>query len=114
MSRIGQKPIEVPPGITVELKESLIKVSGPLGKLQMNCHPLIKVQIYDSKKEILVKNENEVVIRIDNPPYGLQLEKNNWNFLIQTILGYLWTLNNNLKIRGTKSGFKYIVIIYSE
>ena len=57
MSRIGQQPIEIPPGVTVEQKGSLIKASGSLGKLQMNCHPRIKVKIDNSKKEILVINE---------------------------------------------------------
>ena len=56
MSRIGKKTIEIPAGVTVEQKGMLIKVSGPLGKLQMNNHPLIKVNIDDSKKEITVEN----------------------------------------------------------
>jgi large subunit ribosomal protein L6 len=57
MSRIGQQPIEIPSGVTIEQKGSLIKASGSLGKLQMNCHPRIKVKIDDSKKEILVIND---------------------------------------------------------
>ncbi|MBM3679255.1 MAG: 50S ribosomal protein L6 [Actinobacteria bacterium] len=34
MSRIGRKPIDVPAGVTVELKPGHVKVTGPLGVLE--------------------------------------------------------------------------------
>ena len=45
MSRIGKKPVDIPGGVKVEQKGQSIKVSGPLGELQMDCHPRIKVKI---------------------------------------------------------------------
>jgi large subunit ribosomal protein L6 len=57
MSRIGKKPIDIPDGVKVELKGLQIKVSGSLGQLQMDCHPLIKVRIEDSDSKIYVENE---------------------------------------------------------
>jgi large subunit ribosomal protein L6 len=33
MSRVGRKPIPVPKGVTVQVRESLIEVQGPKGKL---------------------------------------------------------------------------------
>ena len=57
MSRIGQKPIELPAGVKVELSGSIVNVSGPLGKMNLECHPLIKVKMDDSQKKILVENE---------------------------------------------------------
>jgi large subunit ribosomal protein L6 len=57
MSRIGQKPIELPAGVKVELSGSIVNVSGPLGKMSLECHPLIKVKMDDSQKNILVENE---------------------------------------------------------
>lgn len=57
MSRIGKKPIEVPAGTSVELKGQKVSVSGPLGKMDMNCHPLIKVTLEDNGKRIVVVNE---------------------------------------------------------
>ena len=57
MSRIGKKPIVIPAGVSVEQKGMSIKVSGPLGKLQMDCHPQIKVKIDDSEKKIIVEND---------------------------------------------------------
>jgi len=56
MSRIGKKPIDIPGGVKVEQKGRCIKVSGPLGELQMDCHPRIKVKIDDAEGKILVDN----------------------------------------------------------
>ncbi|MHC4722597.1 MAG: 50S ribosomal protein L6, partial [Planctomycetota bacterium] len=58
MSRIGKKPIIIPKGVKVEQSGLSIKVSGPLGSLQMNCHPRIKVQIDSSAEKVLVENEH--------------------------------------------------------
>ena len=57
MSRIGKKPIDVPKGVKVEQKGLSIKVEGPLGKLQMDRHPRINVQIESAEGKILVEND---------------------------------------------------------
>jgi len=57
MSRIGKKPIDIPGGVKVEQKGRCVKVSGPLGELQMDCHPRIKVKIDDTEGKILVDNK---------------------------------------------------------
>jgi len=58
MSRIGKKPILIPKEVKVEQNGLCIKVSGPLGSLQMDCHPRIKVKIDGSAGKILVENEH--------------------------------------------------------
>jgi len=58
MSRVGKKPIIIPQGVKVEQDSRCIKVSGPLGSLQLNCHPLIKVKVDGSVGKILVENEH--------------------------------------------------------
>ncbi len=58
MSRIGKKPIIIPEGVKVEQKDTCIKVSGPLGSVQIDCHPRIKVKIDSSAGQILVENEH--------------------------------------------------------
>lgn len=58
MSRIGKKPVIVPKGVKVEQKGQLIEVSGPLGSLQLKCHPQIKVKIDAAAGQVLVENEN--------------------------------------------------------
>jgi len=57
MSRIGKKPIQIPKGVTVEQKGPNVKVTGPLGELQMDCHPLIKVRLDKDNGCILVEND---------------------------------------------------------
>ncbi|MHC4481946.1 MAG: 50S ribosomal protein L6 [Planctomycetota bacterium] len=69
MSRIGKKPIAVPAGVKVERSGQCIKVSGPLGNLQLNCHARIKVKIEDSEGKILVENEHPE-IRQDRQLHG--------------------------------------------
>lgn len=56
MSRIGKKPVEIPKGVKVEQKGRLVKVTGPLGTLEMDCHPNIKVTVDDSASRIDVVN----------------------------------------------------------
>ena len=57
MSRIGKQIIDIPKGIKVEQKGLNIKITGPLGSLQMDCHPLIKVKVDASAETISVENE---------------------------------------------------------
>ena len=58
MSRIGKKPVIIPEGGKVEQKGRCIEISGPLGSLQLNCHPRIKVKIDSSAGEVLVENDH--------------------------------------------------------
>jgi large subunit ribosomal protein L6 len=58
MSRIGKKPIDIPAGVKIEQKGLCIKVTGPLGELQMDCHPRIKVKIDDGGGKIVVENKH--------------------------------------------------------
>ena len=58
MSRIGKKPIIIPNGVKVEQNGASIKVTGPLGSLQMSCHPPISVRFDSSEGKILVENEH--------------------------------------------------------
>ena len=57
MSRIGKKPISIPKGVKIEQKARTVKASGPLGQLQMDCHPRIKVRIDEAAGNILVEND---------------------------------------------------------
>lgn len=57
MSRIGKQPVTVPKGVKVEQKGQCIKITGPLGNLQMDCHPLIKITFDGSAEQIIVVNE---------------------------------------------------------
>ncbi len=58
MSRIGKKLITIPKGVKVEQSGSCVKVAGPLGNMQMDCHPRIKVKIDNAAGVISVVNEH--------------------------------------------------------
>lgn len=57
MSRIGRQIIEIPGGVKVEQKGRNIKITGPLGNLQMDCHERIKVKVDSSAGKISVEND---------------------------------------------------------
>ncbi|MFA5554090.1 MAG: 50S ribosomal protein L6 [Phycisphaerae bacterium] len=57
MSRIGKKPVAIPQGVKVELNGQRIKLTGPAGTSELDVHPLIKVKVDESAKEISVINE---------------------------------------------------------
>jgi large subunit ribosomal protein L6 len=43
MSRIGKKPIPVPDNVKVEVKDLILTVTGPKGRLQKKLHPGVKL-----------------------------------------------------------------------
>ncbi len=49
MSRIGRKPIQIPKGVTVTLKEGVVSVKGPKGVLEEKVHPDINVEVKDQQ-----------------------------------------------------------------
>lgn len=61
----------------------------------------------------IVLEEDAVSMEIKNPPYGLQSGKDNWIFLINVVLGYLWLLNDKFKVEKIDEGHKKLSIIYS-
>jgi large subunit ribosomal protein L6 len=57
MSRIGKKPIQIPKGVTIDLKDDLLKIKGPKGELERKIHPKVSLQIDDG--QILISVEEE-------------------------------------------------------
>lgn len=57
MSRVGRKPIAVPAGVTLNLKDTELTVKGPKGTLVRNFHPDIKINVNDS--EVLVERPSD-------------------------------------------------------
>lgn len=62
MSRIGKKPIPVPKGIKLDIKGSMVKVTGPKGTLEREIRPEVGLKVEDST--ILV-NANDASKRTD-------------------------------------------------
>jgi large subunit ribosomal protein L6 len=58
MSRIGKKP--VPLGAAkATVSDRLVKIEGAKGKLELNVHPTITVQLDPDKKELVVTRPND-------------------------------------------------------
>jgi large subunit ribosomal protein L6 len=56
MSRVGKKPIEVPPGIEVLIKDHRVKVKGPKGELSHELHPDV----------VAVAGEGKIVVSLQS------------------------------------------------
>lgn len=52
MSRIGKLPIQVPAGVTVTIKDSVVTVKGPKGELKQDINPDITVKFEDGVIEL--------------------------------------------------------------
>jgi len=48
MSRIGKQPIEIPDKVSVEIKDSVVQVKGPLGELSQAIHAEMVLEISDN------------------------------------------------------------------
>lgn len=84
MSRIGKKPIEIPQGVTVELKDQRIFVKGPKGELSFTLPP-----------EIGVKMENNIIT----------VYKAVENDTAQKLWGTMRSVINNMVV-GVSQGFQ--------
>lgn len=58
MSRIGRMPVTIPAGVTVEVKDSVVKVSGPKGTLER--------EIASNKIDVKVEGGAVHVVRADD------------------------------------------------
>lgn len=95
MSRIGNLPIIIPAGVTVEKAGQSININGPKGSLNINIDHLISVDIEAEK--MLVKRKNE--LKKAKSLHGLTR-----NLLFNMIVGVTDGWNKNLELVGV--GFK--------
>ena len=84
MSRIGKKPVPIPAGVTVTLKDSVLAVKGPKGELKRSLPEGVKVAV--EKTAITVARES------DEPP-------------IRARHGLVRALLNNM-VEGVTKGFE--------
>jgi large subunit ribosomal protein L6 len=67
MSRIGKKPLAIPAGVKVEVKDGTVFVEGPKGKLDRKLSLRISVEIKDN--QVFVKRAGD--IKSDKALHGL-------------------------------------------
>ena len=61
MSRIGKLPINIPAGVTVDIKDNVVSVKGPKGELSQFLHPSILVKIEDGHIVFEMDEKNDSV-----------------------------------------------------
>lgn len=67
MSRIGKKPINIPQGVKAEIKDGILSIEGPKGKLNRPLHHRISLDIKDN--QIFVKRSSDT--KLDKSLHGL-------------------------------------------
>ncbi len=59
MSRIGNRKLTIPAGVTVEVNAQEVTVKGSKGELKLNVNPLIEVKVSEGVVETLQKQESK-------------------------------------------------------
>jgi len=67
MSRIGIKPVTIPGGVKVEVKDNTVYIEGPKGKAQQPFSDRIRVEIKDSQVRVSRVNNT----KLDKSLHGL-------------------------------------------
>ena len=62
MSKIGKKPVNIPSGVTVEVKDGILEVKGPKATLTVPVLPNIAVEIKDDTVLFTAKNDTKQTI----------------------------------------------------
>jgi large subunit ribosomal protein L6 len=68
MSRIGRKPITIPEKVTIQVKDNVVDVTGPLGKLQQRIPSGITVTVDKNQAVLAPKSKDDETLR---PLHGL-------------------------------------------
>ncbi len=99
MSRVGNRILEIPTGVTIDIKETLIEVSGSRGTLSRIFSPLISVNVENNKLTTVRANEDK---------HTKQLHGTTNSLLSGMIIGVSTGFSKKLLIKGV--GYKASVI----
>ena len=59
MSRIGNNPINIPEGVTIQFENNIINVKGKLGELSQEINPAITLNVDENTITLLRKNDQK-------------------------------------------------------
>jgi len=91
VSRIGKKPVQIPKGVTVTIKDGNVSVKGPKGELVEKVHQDISVEVKDGQVLLTRKSDEKKYRAL----HGL------WRALIQNmVLGVTEGFTKKLDIVG--------------
>lgn len=57
MSRIGKLPVQIPDGVTVDIKDGFITVKGPKGSLEQEYDSAIQLEVKDNQLHVTRPND---------------------------------------------------------
>ena len=60
MSRIGKLPINIPAGVTVDVKDNVVTVKGPKGELSQPVNPAISVSLEEGQITFAINENSDV------------------------------------------------------
>ncbi|MGX7592487.1 50S ribosomal protein L6 [Candidatus Karelsulcia muelleri] len=95
MSRIGKRNIFLPKNILMKIKNNVISVTGPLGKLSIKIIGDIKIEIAENKLTIK---------RLENNKYNKSLHGLYRMLINNMIIGVLYGFKKELELKGV--GYK--------
>src|SRR5713226_2591278 len=93
MSRIGKQPIALPAGVKAQVAEGKVRVEGPKGKLELQFHRNMKVQLDDGAKVIRVSRPDDE--RLNRALHGLTR-----SLIANMVEGVTKGFEKRLKIEG--------------
>lgn len=95
MSRIGKLPIEIPNGVTIEIKDNIVTVKGPKGELSEQIHERIIVE----------QKDNQIIVtRINDEKFSRSLHGLSRNLINNMVIGVTEGFKKELEIIGV--GYK--------
>ena len=102
MSKIGNKPLAIPSGVTVELKNGIVHIKGAKGNLEVPVLPHCSVKIEEAE------GKKSVTVAVDN---GERQARSNWgtmaSLLKNAALGVTSGYEKKLQFEGI--GYRAVV-----
>ena len=99
MSRVGNRILEIPNGVTIDIKETLVEISGSRGTLSRIFSPLISVK---------VENNQLTTVRANEETHTKQLHGTTNSLISGMIIGVSTGFSKKLLIKGV--GYKAMVV----
>src|SRR5207302_4317966 len=93
MSRIGKQPVPYATGVKVQVTDGKVQVEGPKGKLELACHPNIRVEHDEKAKVIRISRPDDE--RLNRSLHGLTR-----SLIANMVQGVTKGFEKKLKIEG--------------
>ena len=100
MSRIGKQPVTIPAGVKIKISDGKVQVEGPKGKLELNYHRAMKVEIGK-----VVKTGDQSAFTADAAGGMLQVSRKDDDRTSRALHGLTRSLVANM-VEGVTKGFE--------